>query len=85
MDVVNGLFETCGALFILPSVVKIRREKQVRGVSWVHAGFFASWGYWNLVYYPSLDQWLSFCGGIALVTVNTIWLAQLIYYSSAEK
>lgn len=63
------------------SVIKLYREKQVHGVSWVAVAFFASWGFWNLYYYPHLEQWASFCGGIAIVTVNTIWLAQLIYYS----
>ena len=51
-------------------------------MSWLHAGFFAAWGYWNLYYYyPSLDQWWSFWGGVGVVTMNTIWLGQLIYYS----
>lgn len=81
MDVVNGMFESLGALFILPSILKLHREREVRGVSWIHAGFFTAWGAWNLVYYPSLGQWLSFAGGVALVCMNAVWLGQLIYYS----
>lgn len=84
IDIINGMFETCGAFFILPSIIKLAKDKQVRGVSWVHAGFFATWGFWNLFYYPSLDQWFSFAGGVGLVLTNTIWLAQLIYYSNKE-
>jgi hypothetical protein len=80
-DLINGLFETLGGFAILLSVVKLHREKMVRGVSWPHTAFFASWGMWNLFYYPSLAQWFSFSGGLWLVTVNTVWLAQLIYYS----
>ena len=67
------------------SVVKLYKEKTVRGVSWLHAGFFASWGFWNLYYYPHLNQWFSFVGGIAIVIVNTLWLIQLIYYKGKEK
>jgi hypothetical protein len=84
MDVINGIFEMCGALFIAPSIFKLHREKEVKGVSWVHASFFTAWGYWNLFYYPSLGQWLSFSGGVALVLTNTLWLAQLIYYSNRK-
>lgn len=83
-DLINGTFEMLGGLFILQSVVKLHRQKMVRGVSWLHAGFFSAWGYWNLFYYPHLDQWLSFAGGIGIVTANTIWLGQLIYYTRRE-
>jgi hypothetical protein len=79
-DIVNGIFESLGGFFIMFSVVKLYRDKQVRGVSWVHAGFFSSWGYWNLYYYPHLDQWFSFWGGVLLVSINTFWLGQLLYY-----
>lgn len=84
MDIINGGFETLGMFFILPSILKLHREKVVRGVSWTHAGFFWTWGAWNLIYYPSLDQWLSWGGGIALFLANTVWLAQLIYYTRRE-
>jgi len=80
-DLINGLFELCGGFFILFSVVKLYRDKIVKGVSWVHVAFFSSWGFWNLFYYPHLDQWLSFYGGLWIVTVNCIWLGQIAYYS----
>lgn len=83
-DTINGIFESLGAFFILQSVFKLHRDKLVRGVSWLHSGFFAAWGYWNLWYYPSLDQWFSFFGGVGIVTTNTIWLLQIIYYTRAE-
>ena len=80
-DIFNGLFEIAGGFFIGLSVKQLWRDKMVAGVSWLHAGFFAAWGYWNLYYYPSLDQMWSFWGGVGVVTMNTIWLVQLIYYS----
>lgn len=80
-DLINGTFESCGGFFILFSVIKLYKEKIVRGVHWVHTSFFTSWGFWNLYYYPALDQWFSFFGGFFLVLVNTIWLSQIIYYN----
>ena len=80
-DIINGLYELSGAPFIFLSVIKLHREKKVAGISWIHAGFFATWGYWNLFYYPHLNQWFSFIGGVAIVIVNTIWLGQLLFYS----
>lgn len=80
-DFINGTFESLGGLFIFFSIEKLYKQKIVRGVSWVHAAFFSAWGYWNLYYYPHLDQWFSFWGGAGLVATNTIWLGQLLWYT----
>jgi len=84
-DLINGLFETSGALFILLSIIKTLKDKEVKGVSWLHVSFFSGWGIWNLFYYPFLGQWLSFCGGVAIVISNTVWCTLLIYYSLKRK
>ncbi len=81
-DMMNGSFEMLGGFFILISIVKLRRDKRVKGVSWLTVAFFAVWGYWNLYYYPSLDQWWSFYGGVFIVTMNTIWVAMMMYYAA---
>lgn len=79
-DFVNSMFEFGGAAVLCANVVKLHKDKMVKGVHWSPALFFASWGLWNLYYYPSLDQWLSFFGGAALVLVNLVWLLQVMYY-----
>lgn len=84
-DAANGAFEVLGGVFVLLSVFKTHRDKMVRGVSWPTTVFFMSWGYWNLYFYPSLDQWLSFAGGVFLVAANTVWVVQLAYYLMKEK
>jgi len=84
-DILNGCFEFMGAPFIIMSIMKLYKDKRVRGVSWLHVAFFSSWGYWNLYYYPHLNQWASFVGGVFLVLANTFWLGQMIYYIRKEK
>ena len=79
-DIVNGCFELLGAPFILLSVFRLARDKRVRGVSWAHAAFFTVWGLWNLFYYPHLGQWYSFIGGVFVVSANTVWVIQMLYY-----
>lgn len=79
-DLINGLFELIGAAFILDHVRTLYRDKQVKGVSIVATVFFASWGFWNLYYYPSLGQWWSFLGGLAIVSANSLWIGMMIYY-----
>lgn len=80
MDAVNGVFEIGGGMFVLLSVLQILKDKQVHGVHWLHVTFFASWGCWNLLYYPHLDQWLSFVGGIWLAAVNLVWVVLIVHY-----
>lgn len=83
-DAINGSFEWFGAFFIYLSCIKLYRDKVVRGVSWLTMSFFMTWGFWNLYYYPHLDQWISFAGGVGIVLTNTIYVGQLIYYTRKE-
>jgi len=73
-DLINGVFELVGGAMVWQNVRRIRRDQQVRGVDWRVTVFFSAWGFWNLFYYPHLDQWLSTLGGLAIVSANTAWL-----------
>lgn len=84
-DLINGIFEATGAFFIALSIRKLYQDNVVRGVSWVHVAFFAAWGFWNLYYYPALDQWFSFWGGVGIVTTNTALVIMMLYYIHREK
>jgi hypothetical protein len=79
-DLINGLFELMGSVFIWRSIWLLNKQKQVHGVSILSVGFFAAWGFWNLFYYPHLLQWFSFAGGLSIVLANTIWVGQIGYY-----
>ena len=80
-DVINGSYEFIGGVFILLNCYRLYKDKMIRGCSIISTAFFCSWGYWNLYYYPSLNQWWSFIGGILIVTGNTLWVWLAIYYS----
>ena len=84
-DLINGAFELSGGFFIWLSVRRTLRDKYVAGVDWMTTAFFAAWGWWNLYFYPSLDQWASFAGGVFIVIMNTTWVVLLIYYSRNPK
>lgn len=84
-DYINGAFEVLGAVAIFGHVRRVLKDKAVAGVSIASTMFFASWGFWNLYYYPHLGQWASFAGGIAIVLGNCIWITGLIYYTKHPK
>ena len=84
MDKINALFEAFGAVAVLPSIVKAYRSKIIRGVSIITPLFFASWGFWNIIYYPSLDQLWSAAAAVFLAATNSTWLAQVWMYRKGE-
>lgn len=84
-DVINGTFEIVAGALIWMNVRQLHRDKKVRGVHVLPCAFFMLWGYWNLYYYPSLNQWWSFSGGVAVVLANTVWVGQMLYYNRKEK
>lgn len=84
-DLINGFFELCGGLLYVINIRRLIRDKEVRGVSWIPTLFFTFWGAWNLYYYPSLNQTLSFIGGIFIFTTNAIWIYLVFYYKWKHK
>lgn len=73
-DIINGCFEAFGGVCIWLNVKAILRDRQIKGVQWHVTAFFFAWGIWNLWYYPSLHQWMSFVGGLLIVAGNCAWL-----------
>lgn len=80
-DLINSLYEGLGSVFIWRSVYLLHRHKEVRGISILAVIFFMTWGWWNIYYYPHLNQWLSFYGGLLIVLANTVWVGQMLYYA----
>ena len=79
-DLTNAIFEGGMAFAIMPSVLKLYRDKLVRGIHWFHIAFPTAWGFWNLYYYPWLGQHASFWAGLAVVSVNVVYLSMMLYY-----
>lgn len=82
---INGFFEMVGGVFLLLNIIALYKHKELKGVHWGPTVFFTTWGIWNLYYYPSLNQWYSFAGGIVIATINSIWLLMICYYKYKEK
>jgi hypothetical protein len=79
-DLINGSFEAIGSLLVWLNIRQLYRDKVVRGVHIAPVMFWTAWGYWNIYYYPHLNQWLSFAGGISVVLANSVWVGQMLYY-----
>jgi hypothetical protein len=79
-DILNAIFELIGSLLAIMNIVKLIKDKAIRGVYWPIWAFYTAWGFWNLYYYPSVDCWYSFLAGIIMVIANLIWLILAVRY-----
>lgn len=84
-DYGNSLFELIGAFFQVKNCLQIYKDKEIKGVYWPAWLFFTSWGYWNLYYYPSLNQWFSFVAGALMAIANTTWVSLAWYYTHRKE
>lgn len=84
-DTINGMFELMGGVFVFLHCLRLYKDKRVKGVSFVATGYFAMWGFWNMYYYPSLQQWASLVGGLLIVAMNVLWITMMFYYIRKEK
>lgn len=79
-DLINGLFESFGASVLWLNINRLIKDEYIAGVSIFPTMFYSVWGFWNLYYYPHLNQWYSFIGALGVVIANTVWTLLAIYY-----
>ena len=81
-DIINGLFEGIGSVFMAANIVRILKDKKVAGFSWTASAFFGSWSLFNLFYYPHLDQFWSLAGAVCMAVSNTTYVVLVLYYKT---
>ena len=83
-DSVNAVFELVGACFTWRNAYQLQQDKYIRGAYWPAWFFFATWGMWNLWYYPTIQQRLSFWAGALLLTGNLVWCGLALKYRDSS-
>ena len=85
-DIINGLMEFVGGLFVLNHLRVLYKDKKVYGVSKLSLLFFVSWGFFNLYFYGNLDQFYSTLGAIFMLLCNIAYIGSVMYYTkNSEK
>ena len=86
LDFTNGSFEAIGAWGAWMNARRLYKDKQIKGVYWPLYFFYTLWGFFNLLYYPSLHQWFSTIAGAILVLGNLTWviLAVRLWYGNRK-
>lgn len=80
-DLINAVFEFGIGLLGWTNVRALMRDKHVKGTNWMVQFWVTAWGAFNLYYYPHLNQWLSFVGGLSIFGANTTWVGLYAYYT----
>jgi len=73
-DFINASFEFGLAFILYLNMRRLRIDRTIKGVSWYGTGFTSLWAVWNLLYYPYLEQWVSFVAGFGVLFMNSWWL-----------
>ncbi len=84
-DFINGCFEFTAGVLLWLNVWKLHKDKKVFGVHVVPVIFFTVWGYWNLIFYPAVNAWVSFGAGMLVTLANTVWGIQVLYYLRKQR
>ena len=84
-DYTNSVFEILAGFFVLLNCREVIKDKSVKGVNVVSIMFFTIWGIWNLYYYPFLEQWMSFVGGLFVTSANAAWIILILIYKRKEE
>src|SRR5574340_575972 len=79
MDLINGIFEISGGILIWNNVKRLWKDKEVKGIDWKVNMFFSSWSVWNLMFYSSVNCWLSVIGSGILMLGNVSWVGLYVY------
>lgn len=79
-DAINATFELVGTALNCLSIYRVYKDKCIKGVSVVPTTFYFSWGLWNIYFYPTMNLWLSFWAGLAIIFSNATWVALALYY-----
>jgi hypothetical protein len=83
-DLVNSGFEALAGVFVLNQSRALWKSRQAYGVSLLSVLFFNTFGFWNLYYYPHLNQWSSFFGGFCVTLANTVWVTSIVWLRRAQ-
>jgi len=79
-DLINSIFECIGGLLMWLNVIKLIKDKGVRGLYLSISLFFTLWSIWSVYYYPDLRQPFSGTGAIILASGNIVWISLAFWY-----
>lgn len=81
IDQVNAALELIPAAMVWNNVRRIRKDKEVKGISLKTTACFCLLGAWYINYYGQMNQPWSMAAQGVFVLGNWLWFGHALYYS----
>jgi len=75
MDIINAVFVWAALIMSVLDLRRILVDRVLGGIHFGSAVLFTVWPLWDLCYYHSLGQWVSFCVCFLLACVRLCWFS----------
>ena len=85
IDLINSLFQLSAGILTWLNIIKIRKDKDTKGMSLVPLFIYCSMGYWNIYFYHHINKPISLIAGLSITAANTIWVLHILYYRKIKK
>lgn len=86
LDLINGLLEFGSGIFMIPNIIRIAKDKEIKGVTTIPTVYFTAWGLFNVTaFYSGMNLPLSVIGGFTVTIANVIWLSMVYYFKYKNK
>lgn len=83
-DATKGALEIIGAGIQLFNIVRIIRDKELKGVSFYYILFSVIANGYATYFYLFLGQWYSFFGVAIYTTITMLWAVLVLYYKGVK-
>jgi hypothetical protein len=80
-DQINSGFVLMAALFYVLNLLKLMKDKEVKGISKISIGFFSLWNVWTLYFFIKVSEYWWTIGAYMIVAVlNIAYITLMIKY-----
>lgn len=85
MDQINSFFISVASIFYFLNLLKLYKDKDVKGISILSIIFFSTWNFWTLYFFWDTEYSLTKNAYIAVAASNILYLSLLFYYKVLDK
>ena len=80
-DIINSSFIFIAGFFYILNLFKLRKDKDVKGISKLSIVFFSCWNFWTFYFFIATTDfvWTQFSYGFVSI-INLLYLTLLLYY-----
>ena len=85
-DQVNSGFVSIAALFYILNLLKLIKDKEVKGISKISIAFFSLWNVWTLFFFIAVSEyWWTIGAYVAVAILNITYIALMVKYSRGKR